>query len=214
MTLLPFWLRLLLIALLLTGCRAPDFNRDDLCSIYEAHPEWESGVRQAEQQWGIPQELIMAVIRYESSFVGDAEAPRRHYFGLIPGERLSSAYGFSQALDQTWKEYQQRTGKQEAKRDQFADAADFIGWYLNRTHRSLQISRSDGYHLYLAYHEGHRGFLRKDYEKKPKLMSFARKVNTARMTYRVQLKACRPDKEADTEKRRFSMEINGGKPVN
>lgn len=185
---------LLLLPLLLVGCQTPNFDRDNLCSVYDAYPEWEMAVEQAEQQWGIPQELIMAVIRYESSFVGDAEAPRRRYFGLIPGARLSSAYGFSQALDRTWEEYQQRTGKPESKRDHFADAADFVGWYLNRSHRSLQLARSDGYHLYLAYHEGHRGFLRRDYEQKPRLMAVARKVNTARMTYRSQLKQCRPAK--------------------
>ncbi len=207
---------MVLTALLLTACGGRAFDRDDLCSVYEAHPEWERGAQAAEERWGIPQELIMAVIRYESSFVGDAEAPRRRYFGLIPGERLSSAYGFSQALNQTWKEYQERTGNDSAKRDDFADAADFVGWYLNRTHRSLQIPRSDGYHLYLAYHQGHRGFLRRDYEQKPRLMRVARKVNTARMTYRIQLKKCRPEQTAQKGKRekRFSLEVNGGKPLN
>ena len=156
----------------------------------------------------------MAVIRYESSFVGDAEAPRRRYFGLIPGARLSSAYGFSQALDQTWKEYQERTGNSEAERDQFEDASDFVGWYLNRTHRSLQVPRDDGYHLYLAYHQGHRGFLRKDYEQKPRLMGVARKVDSARVRYREQLKQCRPEVAENKREKRFSLEINGGKGAN
>lgn len=199
-------------ALWLSGCGDRSFDKDDLCSVYDAYPEWKKAVGEAEQQWGIPQELIMAVMRYESSFVGDAEAPRRRYFGLIPGERLSSAYGYSQALDRTWEEYQERTGEKSAKRDDFADAASFIGWYLNRSHRSLQIPRSDGYHLYLAYHEGHRGFLRRGYEKQPKLMAVARKVNTARMTYKAQLKKCRPEKVDTKRKKRFSLEINGGKP--
>lgn len=205
-----------LVALLLAACGGREFDKEDLCSVYDAYPEWEQSIQAVEERWGISQELIMAVMRYESSFVGDAEAPRRRYFGVIPGKRLSSAYGFSQALDQTWKEYQERTGNSAAKRDNFADAADFIGWYINRTHRSLQIPRSDGYHLYLAYHQGHRGFLRRDYEKKPRLMRVARKVNTARMTYRVQLKQCRPDVEGVEKKRarNFSLEIDGGKPLN
>jgi hypothetical protein len=198
--------------LLISACGGRAFDKDDLCSVYDAHPEWEAEVARVESRWGIPQELIMAVIRYESAFVGDAEAPRRRYFGLIPGERLSSAYGYSQALDQTWEEYQQRTGNSAAKRDRFGDSADFVGWYLNRTHRSLQIPRSDGYHLYLAYHQGHRGFLRRDYEQNPRLMQVARRVNTARMTYRVQLKQCRPEATEKKEKRekRFSLEINKG----
>ncbi len=205
-----------IFSLLLTACQTREFDKEDLCSVYNAHPEWEQHAMAAEHRWGIPQELIMAVIRYESSFVGDAQAPRRRYFGIIPGERLSSAYGFSQALNQTWKEYQERTDQPEAKRDNFVDAADFVGWYLNRTHRSLQIPRSDGYHLYLAYHQGHRGFLRRDYEQKPNLMRVARKVNTTRMTYRMQLKQCRPDTSKSEKRRekRFSLEINGGKPIN
>lgn len=201
------------VALLLSACGTREFDKEDLCSVYDAHPDWEQHAVEAENRWGIPQELIMAVIRYESSFVGDAQAPRRRYFGVIPGDRLSSAYGFSQALNQTWKEYQERTGQSEAERDNFADAADFVGWYLNRTHRSLQIPRTDGYHLYLAYHQGHRGFLRGDYKQKPRLMRVARKVNTMRMTYRMQLKRCRPEGNSSEkgQEKRFSLEINGNK---
>jgi len=146
----------------------------------------------AEKRWGISQELLMAVIRHESRFVGDAEAPRRYHFGFIPGKRLSSAYGYSQALDPTWGEYQQRTGNSDGERDEFEDAVDFVGWYLNRAHRSLQISRSDGYNLYLVYHEGHRGFLRQGYKNNPRLMRVASRVNNTRVSYRQQLSQCRP----------------------
>ncbi len=187
---LPLWG---LWVLLLTACSEESFDIDNLCSIYAAQPQWEQAAQRSEAQWGIPQELMMAVIRFESSFEAEAMAPRRRYFGFIPGEHLSSAYGFSQALDLTWEEYQQRSGNMDAVRDNFADAIDFVGWYLNRTHRSLQIPRSDGYQLYLAYHEGHRGFLRKDYEQKPALMAVAHRVNAARINYRIQLKQCRPE---------------------
>ncbi len=183
---------MLLLPALLAGCSFPQFEVDDICSIYQAHPQWEQAVIEVEERWGIPQEVVMAVIRHESSFVGDARAPRRHYLGFIPGERLSSAYGFAQALDSTWDEYQQRTGNDKRRRHRFTDAADFVGWYLSRTHRSLQISRSDSYHLYLAYHEGHRGFLSKRYEQHPRLKGVARRVEQSQQRYRKQLRQCRP----------------------
>ncbi len=205
-------LSVVFLSVLLMGCGPGKLNTSDLCSIYQTHPSWEQATLQVEQRWGIPQELVMAVIRHESAFVGDAQAPRQRYFGIIPGKRLSSAYGYSQALDRTWEEYQQRTGNKSAKRDRFADAADFVGWYLNRTHRSLQISRSDGYHLYLAYHQGHRGFLRRDYEKKPRLMAVAKRVEQTRKSYRRQLKQCRPEVTEQKRERRFSLEINEKTP--
>jgi hypothetical protein len=201
---------------LLTGCGPSTFDEENLCSIYESHPDWEQAVMKSEQRWGIPQEMVMAVIRHESRFIGNAKAPRKRYLGFIPGPYRSTAYGYSQALDPTWKEYQQRTGNEEGERDHFPDAVDFVGWYLNRSHRSLQIPRNDGYHLYLAYHEGHRGFLRRDFENKPRIMRIASKVNNSQVSYRQQLQQCRPDtlgKRNDRGKeKRFTLEINGGKP--
>lgn len=207
--LLPF------VLLLISGCESQRFDPDNICSIYQLNPGWERDVANAEQKWGIPQEVIMAVVRHESGFRGDVRAPRRHYLGFIPGERLSSAYGYAQALDKTWEEYQERTGNSGAERDDFSDAVDFVGWYLNRTHRSLKIPRDDAYNLYLAYHEGHRGFLSREYEKHPRLMNVAKWVEETRNSYRNQLKKCRSvssDPEKKKREKRFSLKINEGLP--
>lgn len=208
-TILPLAFLLLLSA----GCGAPRMDIDDLCSIYRAHPQWEEGMAGVVERWGIPQEVIMAVIRHESSFQGEARAPRRHYLGFIPGERLSSAYGYAQALDRTWAEYQERTGNSGAERDEFMDAADFVGWYLNRTHRSLQLSRTDGYHLYLAYHEGHRGFLSEAYKRHPRLMEVATRVRETQQRYRQQIRQCRSEIGSEKKReKRFTLKINEGLP--
>ena len=204
---------LLLLSALLVGCGSPRIDVDDICSVYQGHPEWEQSAIEAEDRWGIPQEVVMAVIRHESSFVGDASAPRRRYLGFIPGGRLSSAYGFAQALDSTWDEYKQRTGSDKRRRHRFADAADFVGWYLNRAHRSLQISRDDGYRLYLAYHEGHRGFLSKKYENHPRLMEVASGVEKTQQSYQRQLRQCRPQSDSRKKReKRFTLKINEGLP--
>ncbi len=188
---------LFVLLTLSAGCTPDRLKVDDLCAIYQVRPEWRGVLDKVESDWGISQELVMSVIRYESNFEGDARAPRKRYlFGLIPGERLSSAYGYSQALEPTWEEYQQRTGKTDTKRNHFEDAADFVGWYLSRAHRSLQIPRNDGYHLYLVYHQGHTGFLRGDYERKERLKAVARKVERSRLEYRQQLTQCQPDKQS------------------
>ena len=198
----------------LGGCESPRFDSGDLCSIYQARPEWETATAAAEERWGVPQEVMMAVMRHESNFDGDAQAPRKRYFGFIPGPRLSSAYGYAQALDATWEEYQQRTGNKRADRDEFTDAIDFVGWYLNRARRSLQIGRQDGYQLYLIYHEGHRGFLRKDYEKNPRLMAVAQRVDDTRRRYRGQLRKCQSEQQGKKKReKRFSLKINEGKVV-
>lgn len=207
--LLPFLL------LLISGCESQRFDPDNICSIYKMNPDWEKEVVRAEQKWGIPQEVIMAVVRHESGFNGDVRAPRRHYLGFIPGERLSSAYGYAQALDMTWREYQEKTDSNDAERDDFADAVDFVGWYLNRTHRSLKIPREDAYNLYLAYHEGHRGFLSREYENHPRLMKVAKWVEETSNSYRSQLKKCRSrssDSGKKKREKRFSLKINDGLP--
>ena len=203
---------LLFLLLLTAGCGSQKMDVDDLCSIYQSHPQWEEGMAGVVERWGIPQEVVMAVIRHESSFRGEARAPRRYYLGFIPGKRLSSAYGYAQALDRTWAEYQEQSGNSDAERDEFLDAADFVGWYLNRTHRSLQLSRNDGYHLYLAYHEGHRGFLSGEYKRHPRLMEVASRVRGTQQRYRQQIRRCGPEPRSEKREQRFTLKINEGLP--
>jgi hypothetical protein len=54
---------------------------------------------------------------------------------MIPMGRQSTAYGYSQALNGTWEEYQAAEGGRGAKRDDIADATDFMGWYFTETRR-------------------------------------------------------------------------------
>jgi len=178
--------------LLVTGC-STKFDKDNICSIYDANPGWEDTMGLVEEKWGVSAELLMAVARYESSFEAEARSPRRRYFGFIPGKRISTAYGYSQALDSTWQEYIERTNSDGADRNSFEDALNFIGWYMRRANRSLNIPLSDGYKLYLVYHEGHRGFLSGRYKSSPKLMLVAHKVESMRRIYRKQLNRCRPN---------------------
>ena len=51
----------------------------------------------------------------------------RYTFGVIPAGRQSTAYGYAQALDGTWKEYRQETGRRFATRDNIRDGIGLHG---------------------------------------------------------------------------------------
>ena len=110
---------------------------------------------------------------------------------MIPIGRQSSAYGYSQALDGTWEEYQQETGNRRAKRDNIRHATDFMGWYMHNSSRRLGISKGDATGQYLAYHEGRSGFARQSYLGKPWLVRVASNVGQRAQMYRAQLVSCR-----------------------
>ncbi|MDR6929091.1 hypothetical protein J2Y56_005163 [Pseudomonas sp. BE134] len=149
-----------------------------------------------QEEWGTPQHVAMAIMKQESSFVSDALPPRDYVLGVIPWGRVSSAYGYAQALDPVWGEYNDATGN-GGSRDNYDDAMMFIGWYTTGTHSQLGVSKEDAYNQYLAYHEGRGGFRRGTYRNKPWLMQVARKVEQQSKNYHSQLKQCRAELEDD-----------------
>ncbi|SFV87633.1 hypothetical protein MNB_SUP05-SYMBIONT-5-1148 [hydrothermal vent metagenome] len=151
---------------------------------------WYKAVKASEKKYGAPAHVQLAIIYQESHFESDAKPPRSSLFGLIPWTRLSNAYGFAQAKTGTWKWYQKSTNNYDAVRDNFADAVDFVGWYINKSNKMSGISKSDTYNQYLAYHEGHGGFNRKTYRKKNWLIGVAKKVKRNAKRYQRQLQQC------------------------
>jgi hypothetical protein len=135
--------------------------------------------------------VLMATIHQESKFVGNARTPHQYVLGVIPVGRQSSAYGYSQALDGTWEEYQKDQGARRARRDRIGDATDFMGWYMYNSSQRLGIPLSDARNQYLAYHEGRTGFARGSYNAKPWLVEISDRVAARAETYRVQLQGCR-----------------------
>jgi hypothetical protein len=105
--------------------------------------------------------------------------------------RQSSAYGYSQALDGTWEEYQQSEGRRSAKRDRIEDATDFMGWYMDQSSQKLGISKADAEGQYLAYHEGRTGYANQSYLGKPWLVDVAASVGARAVMYESQLGYCR-----------------------
>lgn len=186
----------LLILPLVSCTTAPPRNVNDACAIFAEYDDWYPDAKAASRRWNAPIPVVLAIIHQESAFRADAQPPRRWYLGFIPGARPSSAYGYSQALDGTWDRYTAATGNQGADRDDFDDAVDFIGWYINETTRRTGIARSDAYNQYLAYHEGQEGFMRGSYQRKPWLIERARKVSRQAARYSAQLARCPPQRLA------------------
>ena len=54
--------------------------------------------------------------------------------------------------------YEKDTGSR-ASRSDFGDAIDFIGWYNNKTKYKNGVFFIQHLCIYLAYHEGHGGFV-------------------------------------------------------
>lgn len=185
---------LLLASVALAACSTPQpKNINNACDIFYEYYDWYSASKHAEKKYGIPVAVSMAFIHQESRFIDDNRPPREWFLWIIPGSRPSSAYGYAQALDGTWREYQKSTGQWGADRDDFEDSVDFIGWYNRRTVKRTGIKSHDAYRLYLAYHDGAGGYLRGTYKRKPWLLKVARKVARRSKMYQQQLVGCRDD---------------------
>ncbi|MEM1073801.1 MAG: lytic transglycosylase [Pseudomonadota bacterium] len=188
-------LRALAITLLVASCgggsnTAPR-NLDDACSIAKQRPDYMKAFKRTEDKWGVPVHVQMATMHQESRFVGNAKTPHKYALGVIPMGRVSSAYGYSQALDGTWGDYQKATGKRFAKRDRIKDATDFMGWYMTTSRAKNGIPLTDARNQYLAYHEGHAGYASRSYRNKAWLVDVANRVNARADLYQAQLATCR-----------------------
>ncbi|MBC7164886.1 MAG: lytic transglycosylase [Roseovarius sp.] len=174
-----------------TGYGTSPRELDNACAILDERPEYARAFRASERRWGVPAHVQMATIYQESKFVSDARTPYRWTLGVIPTGRISSAYGYSQALDGTWEEYLADSRRYGARRTDIHDAADFIGWYMAQSSERLGIARDDARSQYLAYHEGRTGFARGSHAAKPWLMRVADEVDARAARYRAQLGTCR-----------------------
>ena len=179
------------VALSLTACvTSPPEQVDNVCDIFREKSGWYEDAKESRARWNVPMSVSMAFMYQESRFVATAKPPRKKLWGVIPGPRPSDSYGYSQAKEGTWEWYEKSTGNYGADRDSFADAIDFIGWYNDQSQRKNKISKSDAYHLYLAYHEGQGGFARRSYKNKQWLKDVATKVSKRSGVYLAQLDKC------------------------
>jgi len=168
----------------------PPRNLNDACAIKAERPKWFKAMAGVEQKWGVPVAVQMATIYQESKFRGDARTPLNYSMGVIPMGRDSSAYGYAQAIDSTWKWYLRDTGRSGARRDRFDDAVDFMGWYFDQSEQRLGIEKDSARKQYLAYHDGHTGYRRGSYKRKKWLVRISKEVAARAEMYTTQLEEC------------------------
>ena len=99
---------------LISACASVPKNTADGCSIFSERYLWYKHAKKAEQKWGTPIYLQLAIIKMESDFDWLAKPPRQKLFKVVPYKRLSSSLGYSQAIKGTWKQYKQETGNKQA----------------------------------------------------------------------------------------------------
>ena len=182
---------ILISLLILTACSSIPKNTADGCSIFSERYLWYKYAKKAEKKWGTPIYLQLAIIKMESDFDWLAKPPRQKLFKIIPYKRPSSSFGYSQAVDGTWKQYKKETGNKMAVRNRFKDSVDFIGWYTNKSSNILKISKTDVFRQYVAYHEGWGNY--KHYKKNKKIINLAKKVERQSNLYKKQLSECQSE---------------------
>ena len=182
-----------LAILLISSCgifsRVPN-SQSNACDLLEHKSSWRRSVNASAKKWGVAPSLQLAFIKTESNFRARAKTPRKYFLGLLPTGRISSAYGYAQALDGTWDWYRKDSGNRSASRTKFSDSTDFIGWYVNKTHEKLNISKSNVYKQYLAYHQGHAGYASGRYKSSDAIKAVARRTSDTAKLFKTQLTKC------------------------
>jgi hypothetical protein len=185
------WGLLFLSLLTLNGCTtAPPKTTSNACSIITEYPNWYYDALDSYKKWGVPISVQFAIIRAESSFKADAMPQRTYALGFIPWKRPTTAYGYAQAVDETWDWYMKSTGNRGASRTSFKDSTDFVGWYGSYIARTAKISKSDAYRMYLAYWSGVNGYLNGNYKSNKAIISRAKQVQSWAWQYSRQLRQC------------------------
>ena len=165
-------------------------NTANSCIIFEQKKNWYKSTKNSFDKWGTPIALQLAIINQESSFTQFAKPERKKIFGIIPGFRPSTAFGFAQVTNPTWDWYKTKTGNKNASRANFANVTDFIGWYVTQSEKIVGISKKDFYNQYLAYHEGQGGWKKGTHQNKKWLIDVAKNVERNANMYNNQLKDC------------------------
>ena len=180
-----------LFFLFIVACtKIEPYMTTDSCILFKEKKNWYKSTKKSYDKWKVPISLQLAIIKQESSFKQFAKPKRKKILGIIPGKRISSAFGYAQVTNPTWDWYKSSTGNINASRANFADITDFIGWYVDQTNKMLNISKKDAFNQYLAYHEGQRGWKEKKYKSKEWLIEVAKNVEMNAKKYNTQLIQC------------------------
>jgi hypothetical protein len=181
-----FSLMMALTALVISSC-SDSAKVDDsmgVCEILTQNPSWSKALKTARDTYKLPPAFAMAIIYQESKFKAEAKS------------KGSSAYGYAQAIDGIWKHFQKDV-KSNAKRNNFNDSVQFIGWYMAQLAKNSKLKMTDSYNLHMAYMLGTTGFKRYKagtFKNKAKIIEdkkIAQKVKDFTSHYQAQFNKCK-----------------------
>lgn len=180
--------------LVLSACATAPRQINNVCAVFNQRngwfDKWGQAARRVSAKYSVSVPILMATIRRESGFDAYARPRHKYLLGLIPWGYVSTATGFSQALDGTWDQYRRETGNLMARRSSFADAIDFVGWYHAKSAALLNIPPDDTYNLYLAYALGWRAYQDGAWRNNSPLQRYASGTAQMAADYAVQLREC------------------------
>ena len=180
-----------ILFIFLVACTSnKQINTANSCIIFDQKKNWYKSTKKSYDNWNTPIALQLAIINQESSFNQFAKPKRNKIFGIIPGSRPSTAFGYAQVTNPTWEWYKTKTGNKNASRANFSDVTDFIGRYTTQSQKLVGISKNDFYNQYLAYHEGQGGWKKQTYSEKDWLIEVAKTVERNAKIYNNQLQDC------------------------
>ncbi len=179
-----------IIFLFLVSCSSVPKYPSNACKIFGEKYLWYKHVKRSSEKYGAPVHIILAFVNKESGFNRWAKPKRTRLFKVIPYKRPSSSFGYSQAVKKTWELYKKETNNPLALRTRFKDSVMFIGWYMNKTKKTNNISMNDAYRQYLNYYLGWGNYSKKIYKTDKKAIIYAKKVEKQSNIYKNQLKEC------------------------
>ena len=183
-------LLLFFLFFIITSCSSVPKYPQNACKIFGENYLWYKSAKKSSDTYGAPIHIILAIINKESGFNRWAKPKRHKLFKIIPYKRPSSSFGYSQAVNKTWELYKTETNSPLALRTRFKDSVMFIGWYMNKTKKTNNISMNDAYRQYLNYYLGWGNYSKKVYKSDKNAIIYAKKVEKQSNIYKNQLKEC------------------------
>ncbi|WP_241663799.1 transglycosylase SLT domain-containing protein [Oecophyllibacter saccharovorans] len=180
-----------LCLLQLAGCASPPPQHPgNLCDIFREKRGWYFSAMKEEAHWHVPSAVPMAMMYQESGYHSSLHTKRTYILWIIPWGYQTTAYGYPQAKDEVWDEFNQATGR-DGSRENFGDSLDFMDWYIAGNQKNLGIPVTNAAQQYLAYHEGRGGYSRRSYSSKGWLVQVAGKVGARARAYQRQYDSCK-----------------------
>ena len=183
-------LLLFFLFFIITSCSSVPKYPQNACKIFGENYLWYKSAKKSSDTYGAPIHIILAIVNKESGFNRWAKPKRHKLFKIIPYKRPSSSFGYSQAVNKTWELYKTETNSPLALRTRFKDSVMFIGWYMNKTKKTNNISMNDAYRQYLNYYLGWGNYSKKVYKSDKNAIIYAKKVEKQSNIYKNQLKEC------------------------